>query len=702
MSSHSAIGAGAGPSPFDLVEPPSANAPTRESLTVLDISEDLDDIDPEVIEQTLNDLVSADYLEKSLGRDDCVLYTARHGLSWSHVSSLSNSIKRRILIQLIENPKTFFVLYNTQAGKAAIVSKEIKLWSAVLDKKVVAFLVVDNDKTLADQSEDGLRKSLESDGKVFLLSSGAKEKITVDNIRTYIDAYAGDTDGEYKMPVVVALNNDDQIKKILSLMQHIKVKVETRASPLRYGVVFDEADKVYPTRRSKDYAINGTVVSFKRILVDNDIAVHRLGFVTATDGELLDPEEFEECANAYHYDAPDPPPEYRAIHHRDAVIKYAPHKKSVDNDAYAEAIIRSNAEYFKSKIKLKNGSDGFRKIIVNGASRTASMASFARRRTSDGFYAITLNMNGVTVYRPGESSGKIFKTKGKRLGELLFQVYTDLNLHDKPLIIVGRKKVDRGLGFHWAPPDGSDGLIWTDMILGRIEDKDTAVQKAGRLAGRVAQCPQYPALGLTWWTDERTANSVTRHNAIVDAANSKRDHSILQAVTSAMAEVPENPVVTTPKFKLSLRTFDTVQDAKNWWKDPESVLAEPHDVRFGITQYRIYENEEGKCIKYRGGLRRIISEAAVRSGRMEIAQGTVTAARIMPVIVGQDLGREGNGVARILPVLSHDLQWGIASSARIMPVEASLDSVKFIVVYKPDAVYQPRAGGAGTDDESSE
>ena len=80
--------------------------------------------------------------------------------------------------------------------------------------------------------------------------------------------------------------------------------------------------------------------------------------------------------------------------------------------------------------------------------------------------------------------------------------------------------------------------MWTDMILGRIDDKNTAVQKAGRLAGIVAQCPQYPGQ-LTWWTDERTANSIMRHNLIVDSANTKRAHTTLQAVERAKVEVPE-------------------------------------------------------------------------------------------------------------------------------------------------------------------
>jgi hypothetical protein len=150
---------------------------------------------------------------------------------------------------------------------------------------------------------------------------------------------------------------------------------------------------------------------------------------------------------------------------------------------------------------------------------------------------LVLNMYGIYVYCP-DYPKKCYKTKGKRFGKLLFEIYTELGLASRPLFIIGNRKVDRGLGFHWAPKDGTDGLIWTDEILGRIKDKDSASQKAGRLAGKVAQCPQYP-MELTWWTDRETADNIVRHNKIVDNTALHRGCSALQAFTRAEAYVPE-------------------------------------------------------------------------------------------------------------------------------------------------------------------
>lgn len=648
------------------------------------IFEDMVDVEYDAFQSALEDLVDVHLLTKEIDDDeDRIYFRAREGLSWSDVVRIDCPIKKQVLLALIENPRTFFVLYNTQKGKLRIASVEIREWSAVPDKKVVAFLIVDNDKTLGDQTADGVFDTIGEVADLFRLSSNSTD--TVDYIKNRIDSYAAFGG---KMPVIVALNNGKQIRKIVSIMNHIRNRMD-QCPQLRYGIVFDEADKIYPGCRSE----------FSDLLVDDARALHRLGFVTATEGDLLEA-DYPECANAYMYPVPLGNPNYRAIHTEDAEIKYVQHKLKDSNDVYAEGILTANRPYFWGAITLKDGSRGFRKVIVNGGSKTSSMDGFARRRVEENAYAITVNMMGVYVYRPGHEK-KRYSAKGIRFSQLLFNIYTELKLDDKPLFIIGRRKVDRGLGFHHVPRDGVAGLVFTDMILGRVDDKATAVQKAGRLAGVVAHCAQYPGK-LTWWTDERTALSITRHNNIVDDANARHGCSALQAVTRAEVSVPVVPAA--PKFKLSRDTFDTVQSAKDWWKDPASVTDEPHDVRFNITQYRIYETDEGKCIKYRGGLRRIITESEARGRRSEIGGHITnnTPARIMPVTVGEDLGREGVGVARILPVAVPDIQSGIASSARVMPVEATNNRIKYIVVYKPDAVYQPRANGNDADSDTTE
>jgi hypothetical protein len=248
--------------------------------------------------------------------------------------------------------------------------------------------------------------------------------------------------------------------------------------------------------------------------------------------------DFPECANAYMHPVPAGHPHYRAIHTANSCVKVVA-QRAKSADAYAENVIAENRDHFAQPITLMNGTQNYRKTIVNGGVKTASMETFARNRVADGYYAMTLNQLGVWVYRPGHEK-KRYPTKGARFSKLLFQIYKELGLHDRPLFIVGRRKVDRGLGFHYAPREDEDdlnGLVWSDMILGAIKDKETAIQKAGRLAGVVAHCPQYPGT-LTWWTDEKTSRAVLHHNKVVDNANTRRGCSALQAITRAEVAVP--------------------------------------------------------------------------------------------------------------------------------------------------------------------
>ncbi len=489
------------------------------------ILEEMEGVDESKLQEALEALEFMGMLVRcEVSDDDRVYYKARDGLSWSDVAHIDCPAKKQAVLALIENPQTFFVLYNTQKGKLRIAVMEIKEWSQHAEKNVVAFLIVDNDKTLADQTAEGAFQLLTDAAEMYVLSSNTSTN--VENICTKIDSYAAFGG---KMPMVVALNNAKQRKKVADIVKHIQSRRNTpQGKNLFYGFVFDEADKVYPACRE----------GFKSFLVDDNRALHRLGFVSATEGELLSAAEdghlYPECSNAHMAAVPAADPNYRAIHTCDVEIKRNRHKVKDSNDVYAEDIVTKNREYFTKKIVLKDGSSAFRKVIVNGGAKTGSMSTFATNRVNDGHYAITVNMLGVCLFRPGHAMVKK-STKGRRFGELLFSMYKEYNLHDRPLFIIGRRKVDRGLGFHYAPRDGSEGLIWTDMILGRVDDKATAVQKAGRLAGIVAQCPQYPGK-LTWWTDEETAKKIVHHNNVVDETANTLGCSALQAMNRADVE----------------------------------------------------------------------------------------------------------------------------------------------------------------------
>jgi hypothetical protein len=551
-----------------------------------------DFIDDDSFRSHVNELVDIGFIETGVV-DDFTLYSAKHGLKWSDFVHIDDSIKKSILLLLVENPTTFFVLQNTQKGKMRIASIEIKNWGQDTTKKVVAFMIVDNDKTLADQSVDGVLKTF-GDQKVKIFPLSSSSRTTFDEIKTYIDAYASDivevgTEPEYPMPLIALLANPKQNEKMLKLLHHIHKKVIHHRSLLRYGIIWDEADKTYAALREKQTNIDGINVSCRTYIVEHNIALYRLGFVTATDGNLLDA-EYPECANAYLYPvdiAPEDTEHYRALHHPESITHRIPFTSKHTNNTYSMEILEKNQAHFMTPITLPTGEIYYRKVIINSNAKTEDMKQFAKWCNSKGMNALVFNGFGgssIKIYRTGHTI-ETHRTKGKKFNELLFYIYKKVNLNDKPLIIIGRRKVDRGLGFHYCPRNNDEilidgdmgilstrnreGLVWTDEILGRIDDKNTAVQKAGRLAGIIGNSPQYPGR-LHYWTDEYTENIIRRHNVIVDTSNNSSGCSVLQAFKHAesVTPIPENredPTTIPSIIQLTKEEYDTISKIKKEW-----------------------------------------------------------------------------------------------------------------------------------------
>ena len=494
----------------------------------------------------------------ALKEGDRALYKARDGLKWANFHHVDCPIKKRILLYLSENPQAFFILFNTQKGKLGLICKEIRTWMSC-PERVVAFLYVDNSKDLAQQSLDAMKDRLAAEGcRPFLLSSNSRD--TVQTIMYYIDAYEHNL--EYKMPIILVLANTKQGTKVASLLKHISEKCKN-GSNLRHGDIFDEADAVYPVLREM----------LKPYLID-DKALHRVGWVSATEGSLLD-EEYPECANAHQQqEAIDPADEanYRAIHLPEAVIHPMEIDRRESNNVKAMKLIKDNLAHFNRRITLRDGSVYYSKTIINSDGSISQMVFLAKQFIIIGFYALTYNQTGITLYMLNREP-KVFKTRGMRFNELLFYIFETEDLWDKPVVIIGRRKIDRGLSFHYAPrpgaqpkmidgkdgplqTDGVKGLIWTDLILGKIENKATAAQKAGRGAAIMAHCPQYPG-EIHYWMHPDTAKMVKIHNETVDQRNTiVGSNSALQAHVRATAIVaaaqppPKNHEVDANTFRV--------------------------------------------------------------------------------------------------------------------------------------------------------
>ena len=521
----------------------------------------------ERFDQIISELEDTQYLECCISNSDdsVMMYKAKTGLHWATIVDLADPIKKKILLQLIQNPKCFFVLFNTQKGKLRIIGKEISSWVTTYKKRVVSYLVVDNDRTLSEQSVNGLfscfpvREDMEESTdpqekyKVRIFELSSNNKVQLNDVITYIDAYAYNPN--YPMPVVIVLANNTQIKKLLTILDHVQ---KHTCVDLCAGGAWDEADKTYPQYRDKPFKINGTDLTFLKLLNDPRERLIRNGFVTATEGDLLE-EEYDECANAFHYPvviSAEDNQNYFAFHHDESIKHAVTVRTRESNNTIAERVLTENwLTHFSVPFLLDDLSEYHHKVIINSDMRASEMEKFAQgnREKAD---VITFNMQGLKLYLES-GSVKYYPVRKQNLNKLLFYIYKKNNLGSRPLLIIGRRKVDRGLGFHYAPrsygqkvtaidgkdgilqTDGKEGLIWTDMIMGnKIEHIPTAVQKAGRGAGIIRQCPQFPR-EFHYWIDNETSSHINRHYQKVDKVNELRGtNSILQAVTHAEALIP--------------------------------------------------------------------------------------------------------------------------------------------------------------------
>jgi len=398
-------------------------------------------------------------------------------------------------------------------------------------------------------------QSKEKKIKIFELSSAKNTKKIVDDIKHAIGMWLMDKINN-GMPIICLLNNNKQLKKMLEVIKYISDLVVNYGdhNKIRYGVIWDEADKTYTCARNVKITLeNGEDVSCKMFMVDNTEALYRMGFASATDGGLLsmegDKENYPECAGAInYYDKIDEDnPHYRAIHLPGAIIKNVEYTAKEKLNSFAERVLVENAEHFKTPEILPTGKEYRRKIIVNGNVSVADMAKFAIEHSKKGFYVIVYNSSGgagLKLYKDGVLF-RHYPLKDWNVNERLFYIYKALELYDKPLIVIGGLKIDRGITFHYCPDNdeiiiigeniigekrkrslehgnittiNKEGLVFTDFISGPVGDESKAVQEGGRPSGNFGDSPQYS--GETYyWGVKCTFDKIINHNNVVDMIN---------------------------------------------------------------------------------------------------------------------------------------------------------------------------------------
>jgi hypothetical protein len=284
---------------------------------------------------------------------------------------------------------------------------------------------------------------------------------------------------------------------------------------------------------------------------------------------------------------------------------------------------------------------------------------------------------------PIKLADHVIPANPEEIGKLMARLYHEYNLSRFPFAVTGHDCVGRGLTFqndtfvfNDNKPNSVDIVVPTFIfdvgIVPHINDHAMAYQTACRLAGNIKNFNGYKASTLVMsekmWTIVRRQEMFAVNLAKIVQSRNLED--------VGQEEFDEAAGEDGRDYELS-PTFETAQEAKSWCE---------RKLTYPSSEYRrhIETCDNARCtgcgmthIKYRGKTRALLSEADLRRS-VDMGQGANTSARVMPVSwIGTP---EAADKARIMPV---DIRWGIADSARIMPLNGE-PVLRWITIYKKD------------------
>jgi len=275
------------------------------------------------------------------------------------------------------------------------------------------------------------------------------------------------------------------------------------------------------------------------------------------------------------------------------------------------------------------------------------IADFLRTK---GYAVMILNGTDKCIIKPDGSKINIAdhmdENKPEEIGKVMTRIYYDNGLDKGMFAITGQLCLGRGLTFQ------NERFLFDFGIIPPMSDAANAYQCACRMAGNIKKVEGYRQATLV--TTMKMKQTILKQEEIA-ATLARRVYD--GDISSEVGE--EEFGITQPKrerdYELSA-TFASVSDAKLWASN---------FLSYGVSQFNVYTDEKNeRYIKYRGKPRMIMTETDACAA-FDLGQGAHTEGRILRV---------------------SDLAWGVADSARAMPVGNRGDNspLKYIVIYKKD------------------
>ncbi len=424
----------------------------------------------------------------------------------SNIEGSSSSASSSITETTREN-KTLIALAPMQSGKTKIKKDLVQLMYINEAYSIIPMIFTDNQtgRDIAEQLEHTFNE--EKIYRVFNFSAHQSPKLI--DVRAYIDGWISAKTNKLRdvplMPLIIALKNPTQTKKILSVIKH------TIHRNGMYAVLWDEADRTY--KITDEHYVDGEMLSLEYFLKENTTNLWLNAAVTATDGDLLKLGKYDEWVDATLLQST-PSDEYRGI--LTATFSNSEALISQSSGKYVETVLQEKDTYFKTEYTTVNGEKKHRRIIALSDSLTEEHANFATKWSSAGYHCFTFNQYGIRLYVDGRLITSQKKKIG-RVGDAVAKLITKYIINnDKPIIILGNRKVNRGLTFQ------THIMSWTDMIIfgNNNISRDKLIQTAGRLCGNVGKIGDFPIDGITYHCQREMQKLLLHHDSILTNINS--------------------------------------------------------------------------------------------------------------------------------------------------------------------------------------
>ncbi len=432
--------------------------------------------------------------------------------------------------------------------------------------KKAFFLVSQNMQDLTSQNCERIFNDLGDYIQIFIFTSqnerNQKNMVynpKIEDVVTYILHYLNNESEEYvKIPMAIFLANPNQIKKMNTLLEIIDIKnnqyiqnkdienkdienkdiVDTTKNSIQSYIFFDEADQTYPLAREilmKSIFDLNVYETFKVIRPLNSI--NKVYWISATQEEMVlaYPEctiskqaliQFQSGVMENHY----------SILDESAIIHSNIQSKDMENNDYLLQVVENNRCHFFDKMS----NNSYRKIIGMTNVDNNKQKILANTLNSMGANVILLNQDGLFLYfndictikyimndmlnvleekknvnytYDKSNFIKVEDFEIKSRNALIAKIYNEtyVELQNAPLFILGNRKVDRGLTFHYAPvSEDKKSFILTDLIMGRIPNWKRAVQAIGRGNGVIKHHRDFIGT-IDYWVDPITIENVKRH-----------------------------------------------------------------------------------------------------------------------------------------------------------------------------------------------